>query len=619
MHRSLSILLLVVAILVVMAGVRQLRQVVAVGDDDGVYLLLLENPRLAADGEQVLAAYTSVLGEEGIAWRRLNQFHLLDLDPLQLVARCPGLVFPEQVCTNGLTPLTHWLQAYMAAGGHLLLVHDVGSRDEAGSLRTNRGLGELLDLVISDDDPTGRRRFGQGAVRFLSPAAAARLGVPPGKLDEDLRLTGYGFGVLDYPLAMARIQPEAQDATAVLAWGENREGPGAPILLERTFGRGGLVYVGLPLGHLKGQADDLPLRMVLRYFADRRAMLPRLLPTPRGIGSLILNWHVDAHHDLDALPRMARAGFLDPELPASWHITAGPDNDQPGDGLGFDACGRGRPLLDLLPTGSEVGSHGGWAHNHFARQLAGGLLPVADQRALIVQNRDCLASLVSHPLREYSSPAGVHPQPDLTRLIAELGFSSYYYTGDGGSAPNRTFYDGRQVSPDVIAFPVLPLQHSASLGEIIRDPGTTADGLARWLDAAARFCADERTIRLLYAHPYDLYTGPGERAFREVWLAWQQDLRDLQRTGRIQVRTMGMVAEFLDRCWRTEAVYRRTGAGLHILLHNPDSLQDLTIAVPRRGLAAPDDDRVTVDQDDDRYYLTIEDTGHALDLLLPAR
>lgn len=619
MHRGLSILLAGVALLVALTGVRALREAAVTADDDTVYLLLAENPRLAAAGEQVLAAYAAVLAEEGIPWQRVDLFRLLDRDAARLASRCPALVLPEIVAANGLTPMTHWLRAYMNAGGRVLLVYDAGSRDEQGNLRTNRGLRELLPLAVMADDPTDRRRFGLGAVRFLTADAADEFSVVPGKLDGDLRLTGYGFGALEYPLALLPLAAGHEDQVEVMAWGENAEGLGAPVLVERAFGRGGLTYVGLPLGYLKGEADDLLLRLVLRHLADRRASVPRVLPTPRGVGGLVLNWHVDGNADLVALPRLARAGLLDPELPASWHVTAGPDNDEPGDGLGFDACGRGRPVLDLLPAGSELGSHGGWAHNHFAREAVAGRFTADEMRTLIVQNRDCLARIAGRPLREYSSPAGVHPQPLLTGIIAELGFTCYYYTGDGGSAPNRTFYDGRPVSHELIAFPVLSLQRWASPGEIIKDPAGSPRQLAGWLDAVARYCARERTVRLIYAHPYDLFDGPEATAYREVWRIWQEQLRSLQADGRLQVRTMGDFAAFLGRCWRTEAVFRRVAGGLHVSLHNPDGLLDITVAVPSEGLAPPDSPRVSVLAEADRYLLTVEDAGHALDLLLPAR
>ncbi|MDY0110162.1 MAG: hypothetical protein RBT60_09525 [Candidatus Krumholzibacteria bacterium] len=617
MQRGLSFLLVLLAAVVIYLGAHQWRRAAAVGRDDAVYLLLAEHPLLARESADVVRAYLSVLDEEGFPWQRLNMYHLLDMDPVRLAARCRGLVLPEQACATGLTPLTHWLRAFMSAGGEVLLVYDAGSRNEEGRFQTNRGLRELLDLAVTDGDPTDRHRFGRGPVRFVTREAAVGLGVPPGKLNDDRQLCGYGFGALAYPLALVRPQTDAADIT-VWAWGENAEGSGGPVIVARSFAPGGLLYVGLPLGYLKGQGDDLPLRIVLRHFAGERARLPRIVPAPRGIGGLVLSWHIDGAADLAAVPAMAAAGFLDPALPASWHVCAGPDNDAPGDGGGFDACGRGRPSLDLLPAGSELGSHGGWAHNHFARRLAVDDLPPAELRSLIVKNRDCLAEVAGRSLREYSSPAGVHPQPLLTEIIAELGFTCYYYTGDGGSAPNRTFYGGQPVPGGLIAFPVLPLGGSASLGEIVRDPRLAPADLAGWLDAATDYCAAERTVRLVYAHPYDLFTGPGEAAYREVWLAWQRRLRERQTRADLQVDTMGRFAEFLARCWRTEAVYRRGGDGLRLALRNPEGLRDITIAVPRPGLLPPRDDRVTVAEDADCYFLTIEDAGHALDLLLPA-
>ena len=46
----------------------------------------------------------------------------------------------------------------------------------------------------------------------------------------------------------------------------------------------------------------------------------------------------------------------------------------PKDGKGFDASGKGLPVLKKLMKYGTLGSHGGWAHNWFSRSLKEGLI-----------------------------------------------------------------------------------------------------------------------------------------------------------------------------------------------------------------------------------------------------
>ena len=53
------------------------------------------------------------------------------------------------------------------------------------------------------------------------------------------------------------------------------------------------------------------------------------------------------------------------------------------------------------------------------------------------KNSKCIESVAGGKIKEYSAPVGVHPQPDATNALQNLGIVAYYYTGDMGSAPNR--------------------------------------------------------------------------------------------------------------------------------------------------------------------------------------
>jgi peptidoglycan/xylan/chitin deacetylase (PgdA/CDA1 family) len=72
----------------------------------------------------------------------------------------------------------------------------------------------------------------------------------------------------------------------------------------------------------------------------------------------------------------------------------------------------------------------------------------------IAKNNRALEEITGYKIEEYSAPLGAHPQPLATQVLERLGMIAYYYCGDSGSAPNRTFSDGGMVSEHVVAFPV---------------------------------------------------------------------------------------------------------------------------------------------------------------------
>ena len=97
---------------------------------------------------------------------------------------------------------------------------------------------------------------------------------------------------------------------------------------------------------------------------------------------------------------------------------------------------------------SRIGSHGGWAHNEFAADVASGKDTPAQVRELIDRNDRCLQSVTGVPVRSFAAPVGEHPQPMMTRALDQLGIIGYYYTGDTGSAVERPFYNGTLVSSE---------------------------------------------------------------------------------------------------------------------------------------------------------------------------
>lgn len=613
MRKFFLILAALVAAATLAHGLSSLKALSRLSDGGEVRAMLGYNPRLEQEAAAELDAYASVLQEEGVPFRRTDLFSLLDLDAGDMARRMPALILPDRACASLNSIFALWIEDYLRAGGNVAIVYDAGVRGLNGSFLPHSFFAGFtgVEHATYSDDPS--QAYTTGRIRFRSPEAAASCGIPPGKLDDELYLCGYGYGRLTYPVARSRLllEPGGEAAAEVLAEAVVGDGEIHPAITTRRIGSGTVTYVNLPLGHLKGYADDLPLRAMLRRVLFADAGMPHLMAVPRGVGGVVFNWHVDANDDWAILDRMADEGFFPPGIDYSIHICAGESLDEPGDGKGFDAAGAGRRFVTELARHGEIGSHGGWYHNYFARQVESGKWGETEIRRYVQRNMECLEEVTGREVREYSAPAGVHPPRIMARLLPDLGVNSYYYTGDGGSAPNRSFTDGTMLAGDMIAFPVMPLADVASLGEMDADRDLPPRRVREWLDGATRFCRSERTVRLLYSHPYNLYLMHNGNDYREAFRGWLADLDSLQRDGRIKVAPMGEFADFMLRMLRTEQVYSSRGDGLRVELRNPLGLRDLAVAVPAAGRVPPRDPGLSVTEDGGWYYIVVEETTDA--------
>ena len=158
-----------------------------------------------------------------------------------------------------------------------------------------------------------------------------------------------------------------------------------------------MFYVNLPLGAMKIDADDLPLRAVLRTVLFNFAKVPHVLNVPDGKGGIVINWHIDSNVEWFFLPRMIREGLLRKNIPMSFHITAGDFRDNPGDEMGFMVTEYpGRDIaLQLIPYG-RIGSHGGWAHNWYGYGVEAGRLHDADIDKYISMNNEAIELSLIH-------------------------------------------------------------------------------------------------------------------------------------------------------------------------------------------------------------------------------
>jgi Polysaccharide deacetylase len=227
--------------------------------------------------------------------------------------------------------------------------------------------------------------------------------------------------------------------------------------------------------------------------------------------------------------------------------------------------------------GDEVGSHGGWTHNEFGR------LVDSQSReksvAMISRNTQAVSQASGKLVREYSAPNGNHPAW-ITSWLRERGVLAYYFTGDIGMPPTRSFQDGQQGQPEAWAFPVLSFGKYAAFEEAAAHQVPETD-VAAWLKDVADFCANTRSVRLMYFHP------PGVAIFRQAFADWMRHTKALVANGSLRWTTMAQHADFSNRrlktSWSMQAddgtststSTRTTRGSLRLLATNSESLDSM--------------------------------------------
>jgi len=548
------------------------------------------------------------------------------------LARSSALILPDQLHRRMGDVLLQRLREQVRDGARLMLVHDAGTMDLDGQYLNDRA--RLSDLAGVDYAMYGELRTGmlRETTVAVPPAQVEALQIPPGKLlrsasgqphtsdlpppaaGEALTLAGYVYGALRYTSFVTR---GGYDGTRLM------EAPdGSLVAGLRRSGAGRVLFVNLPLTQLKLRTDALPLHSLLRYFAQQVAGLPQLSAVPQGRGALVMNWHVD---DRKALPAMARAAELGAfqQGPYSIHFTVGPDVDEAGDGQGMDLLHNPDAqawVQRLAQAGHEVGSHGGWIHNWFGSQV--GKLEPAVATELIERNAAALTAITGRPMREYSAPVGNHPAW-LTPWLRERGMRSYYFTGDTGMPPTRSYQDGAVPPREVWSFPVSSFGALASFEEV-KAANAPEASVAAWLRDLDRFCADHRSVRLVYFHPFGLVMYP------EALRQWLEDTRALIAQDRLAWMTMAQYADFANRRLQArwsldDAAGLPLGTGLGLggpgaqRLHaeHPASLAGLTWLLPRERYLRPDVKRGEARVDAaDNHWRVVAGEGRELELEL---
>jgi len=563
-------------------------------------VIIAYNSAYMKDAGFIMDAYKSVLEEEGVPYEATDITNLITTPAKVLSQTKPGIIFPDGLVKSMPEGTIPWLREYLNHGGNIFVSCDAGIQSSKGYFLEKAMLSDIAGINYITYATLGEKAFTYGNIRFSSEKESAFFQMPPGKTNEDNILTGYTYGALSYPVAVTELLKDRHE-TEVLAWAVTEQGEEFPAVTMKRHAKGNVLYVDLPLGYLKAYAsDDMLLRSFIRTFLFKVVKVPHLLNTDGGTGVLVVNWHIDSSVEWTEIPDAIERNYLRKDLKYSIHVTAGDFLNEEGDGLGFDACGRGKDIAGLLLPYGEIGSHGGWAHNWFADNLENNRLSEEEITLYIEKNKTCLEELASYPLLEYSAPKGVYPQPVNTEILERLGFNSYYYTGDMGATPNRAFYNGKMVSEQVIAFPVQSLRKSASLYEM-KQTGIPEEEVQEWLTGIVDYVIENRTTRLFYSHIYDIDNYPQALGMFLEYAAQKQ------AQGGLNVTSMSEIAAFLQRFLKTQYSFQETGGKLSITLKNESGLKNITVAVPRNRYVAEKDIAAAVTQDDDYYYFMVNE------------
>lgn len=526
---------------------------------------------LVADGMDPSTAqvrlWTDAANETGLPLRVMHASEFLR--PQLWPTKAAGIVLPDGLLRRASRSLTERLDHYVRSGGNLMVVYDAATLlQNGGDASDHRAL--LSDLVGVDYALYHELGTALTVREPLhgDPALLRELHVPPGKYMPvgeagPATITAYHYGEIAYPAFVTRGRYQGR----VLLAGKNGN---LAAGLHRA-GRGQVLFVNLPLGYLKQRTDGMLLHGFLAWYGEHVVGLPRLLSVPRGVGGLVLNWHIDSNSSLAPLQLLREQGHLFRHGPYSVHFTAGPDTYRPGDNTGLDLARN--PVTQswvklFAARGDAIGSHGGWSHNAFAQGV--NEHNGATYGPWIARNDIAVARLTGKPVTEYSSPEGHHPQW-ITDWLGQHGIRGYYFTGDTGMAPTRSYRDGHRSDTVTWAFPLVPYGRIASFEEATGE-GIDGARMGRWLTGLVDFVAVDRSVRLFYFHP------PGVMGYLG---AIDDMLNAADARGKaFRWYTISGLSRFLDRRDLTTWTMSADGDGWLLQAHNPEGLDDLTWDIP---------------------------------------
>ena len=346
----------------------------------------------------------------------------------------------------------------------------------------------------------------------------------------------------------------------------------------QRVGAGQVLFVNLPLTYLKGRTDALPMHGFLNYFMQQVVRGTRLSTMPNAVAGMTFDWHLDSMGAQKPSLALEAAGVFR-KGPFSMEMTAGPDTIVPGDGLGWNLNNNpvAQQLLRRLDAGGHaIGSHGGWAHDHYGNNATEA--NKADYLPLLLQNRAAVDGVLGKAARSYSAPQGNNPTWAMDWL-EQQGVVGAYFGGHTGLGATRQYRDGVLRNPALTVFPVTPQGLYATFEEF-QEYKVPKQDVIDWYRGMVDFSLDQNTSRMVYAHP------PGANAWRSVLnnLLSYADAKG----GRFRWYTMPRLADFMAT--RDRAVWRETmlpGGATQFDVSHPASLAEMVWMLPKDRYLKP--------------------------------
>ena len=536
--------------------------------------LIIYNKQSIKNNEYILQAYNQVLKEEGI-----NYLNISDIDFIKIYNKIDknkvlAIIFPDNI-NRYLNPEIYFnIKDYLYNSGNIFISYDVGTRNLNETYKEKAIFTDLLGINYITYNINKENSFLFEEIQIIDPEF---INYPKNMLSKDnLIIQTYKYGPKKYYISKVQILNNDNfnnDNIKIIATSNKSK---IPFILLKEINGGNIYYVNTPLGYLKGHSDDKILRLNLKTFLNKVVKIPYLSKLPNNKPVIILNYHVDSNADWKSIEYMYSNNLLRKRIKASFHITAGDFRDKEGDNLGFDAQNRGKKYVELLKDFGEIGSHGGWAHNYFSYYI---LYHPNDPnlydfiKKYIKKNNEVLESVVGYKIVEYSAPNGVYPQPLNTKILEELGMICYYYTGDMGSCPNLTFYNSKEVSDKVLAFPVFAYRNLVSLGEMKKNNISKSEVLD-FLIYIINYIIQSENVILYYTHPYDIFNYPDEFKKFIDYIEYQVNM------GNIQTLTMKEYTEFFFNLLDTKYIFNIENNRIFLEIENTNSLRDLAFVIP---------------------------------------
>ena len=514
-----------------------------------VEILLLVSDSIPKDDPRV-TIWQDAAAEEGMLLTVMHDSEFLR--PWIDRSAYAGIILPDHVHTVVSEILYHELHDYVEHGGKLMLVYDAGTKSQNNTYFPGKSIfSGMAGIDYALYDRLRDQTIVLGAIQGTKENLDM-LRIPPGKFVPSSKIqnphplladnkpvvagrwqtiTGYEYQEFRYP---GFVTGNVYSGETLLL------SPATGLVAGyRSYGKGGTLFVNLPLGYLKGRTDGILLHGFLKYFAVNVLSLPVLSSVPNGTGGLIMNWHVDSNAALKPIQDIEALGIYS-QGPYSIHVTAGPDARKFNDGLGLNVPKNPafqKWLQNEVRRGNTIGSHGGWIHDYF------GLNVSEDNREefekFLVLNKQTLEDASGTKMQEYSAPLGNQPEW-VTSWLEDQGFLAYYFTGNTGMGPTRSYRDGRLTHRRIWSFPILTYKDVASFEEMTEDKLSPGE-VTKWLVGVADFSARHRVARLIYFHPPGMMSYP--RAMRS-WLLHTAGMK--QRQPPFQWYTMTDLARFLD-------------------------------------------------------------------------